>query len=89
MGIPDWSDAAGKIYQPESKFILPQSWKWKDGEFKVRKEFSIPFKLEKEDIYEYQTREQFTDWNTAESSWHDMASNNIDRHKINYIIIQF
>lgn len=76
-GIPDWSDATGKISQPRDKFILPNTWKWKDKEFNVRKEFSIPFELKREDFFEYQTKEQYADWSMAESSWHDIVSHNL------------
>ena len=72
--IPDWSDSTGEIKQTEKEFddLLPKNWTWK-GSWESKPQFDIAYELEREEIYEYQTREMFSDWETSDISWHDMV----------------
>lgn len=79
---PAWSDAKGKIPQPQEAFEPPPAgWSW-SGNWEVRPELSIAYEPDDglnewtEDIYEHQYRRPFSSWPADESasSWYDVVS---------------
>ena len=78
---PHWSDAKGKLKQPQEAFEpAPPGWQWEGAWFK-NPELSIGFEPDEgldewtEDVFEYQLRLPLGHWpDPSQSYWADIVS---------------